>query len=193
MTKKILQYYNLSHHVKLSQVERKKSYIPRVSLLNRKKTRRMRNADDLRDRLLHLSNEKNSRFTVSPVLYFESASFLEQAQAFASTDILISIHGAQLTGLPFMPRCSSLLEIFPFQYQLPAFYGGLASAANISYHFVTFENHTPEFDLISRRKNQSQAIIVRSQNYCLPVENISNLILQLVDEWKSCVQNHNFE
>lgn len=193
MTNQILQYYNLSHHVKTSLVERKKNYIPRVSLLNRQKTRRMRNADDLRDRLLHLSNESNSRFTVSPVLYFESASFLEQVQAFASTDILISIHGAQLTGIPFMPRCSSLLEIFPFQYRLPAYYGGLASAANISYHFVTFVNHTPEFDIISGRKNQSQAIIVRSQNFCLPVENISSLILQLVDEWKSCVRKQKFE
>ena len=50
------------------------------------------------------SNEKNSTVQVT---FFEGKTFEEQIQFFRNTDILISPHGAQLTGLIFMSSSSS--------------------------------------------------------------------------------------
>jgi Glycosyltransferase 61 len=64
------------------------------------------------------------------VAHFETATFLEQVEFFANTDIVLSPHGAQLTGLAFLPRCGHILEIFPPYYLYDNFFGSLADAAN---------------------------------------------------------------
>lgn len=48
------------------------------------------------------------------VKYFEGETFAEQMDFFRSVDILLTPHGAQLTGLPFMNApCSHVVELFP--------------------------------------------------------------------------------
>ena len=58
------------------------------------------------------------------VIFFEHLSSVEQVEFFWRTDIVLSGHAAQLTGIPFMKtanmtgHCKQVLELFPFDYVL---------------------------------------------------------------------------
>ena len=86
---------------------------PRIAILDRavQSSRSMLNANNISN----LEELKTlSRNGIIPVKYFEKADFEEQVSFFRSTDILISPHGAQLTGIAFMNApCSHVLELFP--------------------------------------------------------------------------------
>ena len=86
---------------------------PRIGILNRRdySARSLVNAHQL----ANLPEIKElSRDNFVDVKYFEEADFQEQVTWFRSVDILISPHGAQLTGVAFMNApCGHVLEIFP--------------------------------------------------------------------------------
>lgn len=96
---------------------------PRIGILNRKRTRSVLNSEDLAQDLSNMKyvyesdaqqdgkNDRQENFRTThrrhskqpvTVTYFENKDFAEQIRFFRNTDILISPHGAQLTGLPFM-------------------------------------------------------------------------------------------
>lgn len=84
---------------------------PRIAILNRASntSRTILNSRQLSDQIKSLSRDD----TV-PVQYFEGLSFPQQVSFFRSVDIMISPHGAQLTGLPFMNApCAHVVELFP--------------------------------------------------------------------------------
>ena len=55
-------------------------------------------------------------------------SLVQQAEALHGADILISPHGAQLTNLAFIRRCTVVVELFPQSYFL-SFFSNLAVVA----------------------------------------------------------------
>lgn len=84
---------------------------PRIAILNRDSnySRTILNSRIISDQLMPLSRDD-----MVPIKYFESLSFPDQVSFFRSVDILISPHGAQLTGLPFMNApCAHIVELFP--------------------------------------------------------------------------------
>ena len=87
-----------------------------------------------------LAHELAQAFPMSSITIkeFESVSFMvDQVDFYSSINILISPHGAQLTGLPFMPNCGALVvELMPKGYLLPNWFGGLAIGSGIGYGFV---------------------------------------------------------
>jgi hypothetical protein len=46
------------------------------------------------------------------VMYFENATFQEQMEFFATVDIVITPHGAQSTGLFFLPICGAIRILY---------------------------------------------------------------------------------
>jgi hypothetical protein len=73
---------------------------PRIGILNRQGSRRLETVDVL-------AHELVQAFPMSAVTIkeFETASFADQVAFYSFVDILVSPHGAQLAGLPFMPNC----------------------------------------------------------------------------------------
>jgi hypothetical protein len=105
---------------------------PRIGILNRPKTRRLQTVDVL-------AHELGQAFPMSSVTIkeFESASFADQVDFYSFVDILISPHGAQLAGLPFMPNCGGFVELMPKVYYRPKFFGSLATGSGlVGYGYV---------------------------------------------------------
>ena len=80
------------------------------------------------------------------VIFFENLSFVEQVEFFRRTDILVSGHGAQLTGVPFLKsdehdgRCKQVLELFPYDYVCPSFFGSLVVGTGMSHSYVYYDD-----------------------------------------------------
>jgi Glycosyltransferase 61 len=123
------------------------------------------------------------------VYFNDSTPFAEQFELFYHTDILISPHGAQLTGLPFMPpTCGTVLEVMPRGYYLPHFFGSLARAANLKHGTVSLtESGDSRQESIDGMRHMAARSHYRKQQLCPDTNGIVDAVLQLVDEWQQCV------
>jgi hypothetical protein len=154
---------------------------PRIGILNRQKTRRIESVDVL-------ACELGQAFPVSSlrIKEFESASFADQVDFCSSIDILISAHGAQLTGTPFMPNCGGLVELTPKGCHIPEFFGSLAVGSGLQHGSV----HMSGGDAINETKAMSRSLKSRTQarsvNLCPPSENIVDAVRVLIDGWHQC-------
>ena len=156
---------------------------PRIAILNRHKVvgRSIVNVDSLQKQL----QERLGLDYQLPVVYFDGLSFQKQIEFFASVDILISPHGAQLTGLPFMTDMDmnddvdvdvddgcrhinkkALLELFPKEYGIPDFYGSLAVHAGISYAYLYLSSGTLQEEMSSPNYGLLNRIHARATNLC---------------------------
>merc|ERR1711862_1018775 len=59
---------------------------------------------------------------------FKHLTLYEQALAMHDSDIIITTHGAQLTNLAYIKKCTAIVELFPKNYYL-YFYQSLTSIA----------------------------------------------------------------
>jgi hypothetical protein len=153
----------------------------------------------------------NRRFPIS-VTYFEKTTFAEQVEFFSTTDILISVHGAQLTGLVFMGNkpCGQLLELYPHNYALPFYFGSLAVQAGVEHSYMYFG----EKEMITSSDPTTQIIApvpggkvapqhvlpwevrlgqthkerwwARQAHLCPSVDVTVEAIIQLVEDWTTC-------
>ena len=153
--------------------------LPHITILDRKSTRRLLHVDAIRSALEHalFSNHSRTNRTAIPIVYFEDASFATQIAIMSRTDILISPHGAQLSTVPFLRDCATVLEIFPFRYCLPYFYGSLAASSDLTYAYMYMGD-----DCLWDRANGGQR---RAANLCLQVDVAVKSVLKLVEEWKA--------
>ena len=179
---------------------------PRIAILNRRKSvgRSILNAERLAEMLTkRLYNtttmDQNTKENTVPVMYFEGKSFQDQVSFFANVDILISPHGAQLTGLPFMgpsspmfscgdPRSSTaisggaVLELFPKGYLIPDFFGSLATHSGLSYGYMYLsDGDNPSTE---QAENLLNRINARSANLCPRISTVVEAVKLLAEEWK---------
>ncbi len=68
------------------------------------------------------------------VTYFEKKTFLTQVQEMNDADIVISIHGAQLTNVIFMKPCSVVIEIMPWLYDVPSAFDQFTRSSDIIHY-----------------------------------------------------------
>jgi Glycosyltransferase 61 len=175
---------------------------PRITILNRRKTRRILNAQEMQQAILGLRLGGTTQPMVR-VEYFEGGrSFAEQVSVLANTDLLISPHGAQLTGLAFLPSpCSAVLEIFPRGYWIPKFFGSLAATSGVHQHACLYlgagAHHGGDQQhrgVVVNRTHQVQEATqsvrdrfrTRSQNMCLPLNQTLQAIQQMIHSWQQC-------
>jgi hypothetical protein len=154
---------------------------PRIGILNRRKKRRLQTVDIL-------VHELGQAFPMSSLTIkeFESANFSDQVDFFSSIDILISPHGAQLTGLPFMPNCGGLIELFPKGYHLPNYFGSLAIGSGLGYGYVYMSggNETHETKVMSATK--SGRMNARKADLCPAPQKIVDAVRVSIDDWYQC-------
>jgi len=134
-----------------------------------------------------LPTTNNSDSTDAPVAYFESMSFLEQVQFFRDTDIVISPHGAALTGVAFMPKCGFLMEIFPVRYTIPNFFGSLTVYSGHQHRYVMLT----KTDNFSKERAESTSTLqgrigARKANLCPPIDKIVDGVQEMIIEWRNC-------
>jgi Glycosyltransferase 61 len=157
--------------------------VPRIAILNRdSKARNLTNAHAMAARLSATFSQ-----TVPLVTFDYKTDFASQVSFFVNTDIVISPHGAQLTGMAFLPRCASVLEVFPSRYLVADYFGSLAAALNIRHGFV-YVNHNAE-DVIPhderfhyiRRFSRKEASVEPD------LETVERAVRRLVAQWQDCV------
>jgi len=119
---------------------------------------------------------------------FQSATFAEQVAFFASVDILLSPHGAQLTGIPFLPRCAAVVEIFPFGFSIPTFFGTLAQSSAIDHYFLYLGDGD---GLNETAMLWDQRGKYRDVNLCLKAESVVEGLHHLISRWRDCCLHEN--
>jgi len=179
---------------------------PRIGILNRKRSssRCIENAEHLVHEIVSVdfAGTSNQSATIPlsslpPVVslkYFEDSSFEEQVRFFHSIDVLISPHGAQLTGIPFMANkpCTHLIEFFPHNYLIPDFFGTLARDSGIKYSYIYVSSSSAEeIEQSSRhgriigatRQQRSQN---RRRNFCIDPRIMVDAVRDSIRNWCVC-------
>jgi Glycosyltransferase 61 len=154
--------------------------LPRISILNRRfeSRRTVLNAQELAASIEATYPNQN----VS-IFYFEGKSYLEQIQFLMTSDIVITPHGAQLTGIPFMPPCSSALEFFPRNYLVADYFGSLATAAGVDHSFFYLgDDPIPEEEQYHYYIN----IAFRDRVQCPQIERVMAAVTKQISNWHSC-------
>lgn len=183
-------YFNSNTSVRSNIYAKSSDGVPRIGILNRQPSngRFIHNAEMLRDSLEKalFSNETSSSASPSiPIVFFEGRTFLEQVDFFQNTDIVLSPHGAQLTGVPFLANkpCSHVVELFPKRYWIPSFFGSLARNAGVQYSALYLSNHPPEGELAETLRER---VRVRAQWLCPDPNEMVAVIQELVSDWEQC-------
>ena len=159
--------------------------VVRVGVLNRHvyHGRAMVNARDIMDELFRVFGDK----VQVDEIYFDDKTFQEQIGWFASHDIVLTAHGAQETGLPFMPKCSALLEVFPFDYYVPEFFSALSDSTHVQ-HFLL--NNDRSRDPVAETKKSAEKFEdehkAKLTALCPATQNMLDNLLTAIRQWDSC-------
>jgi len=156
--------------------------IPRIAVSNRNGTRRLLGAH-LISELLQENFELPYR---PPIFFLENTTFKQQVQAFSNIDILLSPHGAMLTLIPFLPRCSSVIEVVPFAYPLGGYFSTLTALSGVNHSFIYLgaDMHN-EYDPTLSVHDQLKA---RDALLCAPAHVLVEAVRIQVDQWRRCCE-----
>ena len=172
-----------------------KSARPRIAILNRnygdpknKKKRGSRSILNSEATSMAIEQEILKGTNAAPVVYFENATFQEQLAFFDNVDILVSPHGAQLTGVGFMPRCGGLVELFPPFYYYPHYFGQLAVDSGLSYMSIYVARYNKTDD--PNRLKFNQAV---KRHLCPQIDPVLQAIRNLEAKWHTCCSQHQLE
>ncbi len=121
--------------------------------------------------------------------YFESATsatFEYQVDVFAMADILLSPHGGQLAGLPFMPPCAQVIELYPVAFLIPAYFGSLASISGVNHTFfyTGFNDH-------QARANELRSVgnsVSRVRNLTPNITKLVRGVREVIENWRTCCE-----
>jgi hypothetical protein len=184
----IIQYYHipiLRHNNNQTETLCDSNHsLPRIAILNRRKksSRSILNTDAIIAALKDALGELHI-----PVAFFERATFLQQVAFFANADLILSPHGAQLTGIPFMPECGRILELFPAYYYYDSYFGSLAENSGIQQYTLYLSSGDPVSEWATAASlNSQQRRSYRNVNLCPPVSKIVQAVKLMVSDWKNC-------
>ena len=164
------------------------SNTPRIGILNRRDTREILNSRDIS---MAIQNDLGFENEV-PVTYFEdgAATFCDQVKYFATNDIIISPHGAQLSGLFLMPPDDSIvLEIFPLGAVMPWYFGSLAQSTGIEYAYMYETQGNMESEINYWQGSTMHLRLARERNLDIPTPLLVRSVRDLVQRWRNKKKN----
>jgi len=173
---KSLRYY------KLPRTQRTCSS-PRVGILNRKVHPTLQNVGSI-VHAIEKHVEGNVTFKLSS---FESRNYEEQLEFLSETDILVSPHGPQLSGIPFLPNCAHLMEIFPVGYHKPSFFGSLAAVAGVHYTYLYLGSNVKRETKMAM-KNADGHEAAWKTSLCPDGDTVARAVRVLIEEWRQCCE-----
>ncbi len=171
--------------------------LPKIGILNRKASngRSIENVESLVQRINSDFGAGNDADVSSSVVltHFEGQSFQQQVQFFHDIDLLISPHGAQLIGIPFMANkpCAGMIELFPHNYLVPDYFGTLAVGSGIEYSYIYVSDRpaTPGQNEAGRiapgtSRNRGAA---RQQSICIDPDILIGALRDAIRYWCECI------
>lgn len=180
-------------HFNIPETNASSCRAPRIGILNRKGTRVLRNVGRLVTMLEHkLENSETAPDARVRVMTFEEQPFDRQLEFLSTTDILVSPHGAQLSGLPFLPHCAQVLEVFPLGYLTPAFFGSLAAVSGVEHAYLYLGSHSlqnlsaQKAELKKHMASLETREAARAANLCPDPEVMVRAVQQLLGQWQRC-------
>ena len=187
-------------------------WYPRIAILNRRGTRKILNdemiAYEVHSRLLqkHARHQQMATTQVPQapppiqIVYFDDDQWTFERQVtylYYNVDVIVAPHGAQLTSIPFLSNCSSVLEIFPLGYEQHFFFGTLCAISNIEHSYTYLTNATTAsvaaaglFDNRQAEVEDGMKKLVKRQRrrraqLCLPLDDIVEMILSVIERWQN--------
>lgn len=162
---------------------------PRILILNRSPHtgRTLANSNTVLEQI----QRQFSGISIREIYFENNITYLQQVQYFMESDIIISPHGAQLTGMIFQPteskRCSQLLEFLPKDYLVADFFGSLAKAAGIRHTFF-YMDHESERQTIPKdhQFHYFQSVNYRGRMNCVNVTKVVDAVKTMVNDWQQC-------
>lgn len=133
---------------------------------------------------------------IVPVVDFERATFADQAAFFRTYDVVISGHGAQLTGLAFMGHepCRQVMEVFPYNYRTPTFFGSLAVQAGVNHSYLYLHNdddnknnnnETMPWETLAGEQ-VGERVAARGVSLCPSTDAVTDAVAELIKDWYQC-------
>ena len=103
-----------------------------IIIYQRDRSRILINANDVENKLRNVldesaTNDKHRKWTVKQVLHSNDRSPCDTIQLISQATVLITPHGFQCSLLIFQPLDSVLVEIQPYMYFMPHYYGTIQS------------------------------------------------------------------
>ncbi|CAB9531013.1 unknown protein [Seminavis robusta] len=165
------------------------SRLPVIGFLNREGSRHVENHNEIVQALNTTSSWQNRE---QPLVHYRSSfdglNFWGQVDFMSKVDILIGPHGAQFTGLPFLPACGGLMELFPMGYYTPKYFGTLAMATG-HYHMSLYTGNTNMTEEVAHYmatyEGRSKA---RGFHITANAGLVLEGVLQLVERWQTCCE-----
>jgi Glycosyltransferase 61 len=128
-----------------------------------------------------MGNQTATTIAIRHTIFDDDTSFQHQIDLFHHTDILISPHGGQLTGIPFMPDCGAVIEIFA-KYYLPHFFGSLTTASQLSHGYIAMESEDPRIAM----KDVAARQAIRNCPVSPPKQLVDDAIHHMIGQWQTC-------
>jgi hypothetical protein len=166
----------------LQQQQQMDTLYPRMAILNRLQQRSLLNAKDLAAGLSTLYPDNRT----IPVVTLEGANFSTQVQFFGDYDLIFTPHGAQMTGLAFLPHCGGIVEAFPLAYFWPEFFGSLARAAGKAHGYVYLSDGDARYESAYGMDSQIHSRKYRGISLCPNVTTVVAAMREMIEEWRSC-------
>jgi Glycosyltransferase 61 len=160
----------------------------RIGILDRKVTRKLHNLGAIVraiEREMHKEPLLRAKFVIGD---FEYQTFQEQVEFLSGVDVLVSPHGAQLTGIPFLPNCASVLELFPTGYLIPQYFGSLAAVAGVTHSYMYLGGPDADREAKVAMKTLESRDAARAVNLCPHPDAVARSVVELVREWHRCCQ-----
>lgn len=179
--------------------------LPRITILNRKTVsgRHIVDVEQIQYVLstinyealnIYQSDSNIRKYPTSHIKIIDSLDdykIMKQILLFASSDIIISSHGAQLTNIPYLADCGVVMELFPYGYYDPEFYSTLASVSGKLYDSVYVGGNDMYNETLLYMEDMTSREVARSFDICptsnyLLMEQIQQSVIQKIKEWKQC-------
>lgn len=157
-----------SRNVKIQNITQP---IPRIAMLNRRRTRRILNDQEIVD---DLTTYLQLPYKI-PIFHFEGKPLQYQVETLSKIDILVTPHGAQETNIVFLPSCGAVLEVVPENYWYTTFFGTLAASSGLDHSslYLAHNISSKEFSLDWR-----------NPTFCVPPQSMREGVERLVERWQ---------
>jgi hypothetical protein len=122
----------------------------KLGILNRKNDRILENTKEI----MQADLRQNRSFSISQFI-LDDKKLVEQVTIIRKLDILLTVHGAGVTNIAWLRPCSIVLEVFPYGYYIPNYFGTLAEKSGSIY-----------FSWESSLKNTKQKLLLLERPHC---------------------------
>jgi hypothetical protein len=97
-------------------------------------------------------------------LYFEKSSLRQQAMLMREIDVLVLAHGAAEVNIAWMKPCSVLIEVFPWAFFIPDYFGNLAKTAGVLHYPIQVKRNATVCTKLFAKHSNCPAVL---QKYLL--------------------------